>query len=405
MQGTGLVDASELELPSTAAQWGFARTFGITSLSAAPVLQATTLANNCYYFMFGQCTSLSTPPALPISTLYEGCYQYMFYGCTALTTVPTLPAKVMSMYCYQHMFEGCSGLSTVPEYLLWSVTQRSTACYDSMFKDCTSLTSTPRLTANYLPTGCYSSMFANDIALISAKFPSAWDAELTSMFADDYAGGKTMFEDCDASQVWVTYVNGADWLSSLLPKPPAAVEGLKFTHVDVNYANITLSAVGDPENDGGHCDLVYSTDGENWSNYTVGTAITIYTDDYVIFKAANSYNSGIKSVDDSNYYQFVVEGEPKVEGDISYLYSNDPANDYLNSYQFAHLFEMCNFNTGSGYESEITLPSRGKWMASGASYAFKEMFKGARLSRIKIQVDPDGWDSGAQFDGNFTDWV
>ena len=125
----------------------------------------------------------------------------------------------------------------------------------------------------------------------------------------------------------------------------------------------------------------------------------------MIFKAANSYNSGIKSVDDSNYYQFVVEGQPKVEGDISYLYSNDPANDYLNSYQFAHLFEMCDFNTGSGYESEITLPSRGKWMASGASYAFKEMFKGARLTSIKISVDPDGWDSGAQFDGNFTDWV
>ena len=216
-----------------------------------------------------------------------------------------------------------------------------------------------------------------------------------------------MFDNLDPSQVLVNYgYNYSEHalLSSFLPKTEE-IEGIKFTHVDANYANITLSAVGDPENNGGHCDLVYSTDGENWSSYTVGTTITLYTDDYVIFKAAYSYNSGIKSVDDYNYYQFVVEGQPKVEGDISYLYSDDPANDYLNNYQFTHLFDMCEFNTQSGYESEITMPSCGKWMANSASYAFKEMFNSATLSRIKIPVDPDGWDSGGDFDGNFTDWV
>ena len=39
---------------------------------------------------------------------------------------------------------------------------------------------------------------------------------------------------------------------------------------------------------GGICDVLYSTDGENWTNYTVGDTITLEnTDDYVIFKAAS----------------------------------------------------------------------------------------------------------------------
>ena len=135
-------------------------------------------------------------------------------------------------------------------------------------------------------------MFA-DSGIVSAYFPNAWPYQLSgdqsAVFGkNSYCGGLTMFDNLDPSQVLVNYgvsYSGHDLLSSFLPKEEK-IEGLKFTHVDVNYANITLSAVGDPENNGGHCDLVYSTDGENWNSYTVGTTITLYTDDYVIFKAA-----------------------------------------------------------------------------------------------------------------------
>lgn len=57
---------------------------GCTSLTAAPVLSATTLANACYYAMFDSCTSLSTAPYLPATTLAPSCYYSMFHYCTSL---------------------------------------------------------------------------------------------------------------------------------------------------------------------------------------------------------------------------------------------------------------------------------------------------------------------------------
>lgn len=51
---------------------------GCNSLTTAPELPATTLANNCYDSMFTRCKSLTTAPELPATTLANNCYQYMF---------------------------------------------------------------------------------------------------------------------------------------------------------------------------------------------------------------------------------------------------------------------------------------------------------------------------------------
>ena len=40
--------------------------------------------------MFRNCTSLTTAPELPATTLAESCYSYMFYGCTKLESVTML---------------------------------------------------------------------------------------------------------------------------------------------------------------------------------------------------------------------------------------------------------------------------------------------------------------------------
>ena len=37
----------------------------------------------------------------------------MFYGCTSLTTAPELPATSLADNCYYHMFYGCSSLADV----------------------------------------------------------------------------------------------------------------------------------------------------------------------------------------------------------------------------------------------------------------------------------------------------
>ena len=60
--------------------------------------------------MFRDCTSLHQAPALPATTLANNCYSYMFDGCTSLIQVPALPATTLANWCYQRMFYGCISL-------------------------------------------------------------------------------------------------------------------------------------------------------------------------------------------------------------------------------------------------------------------------------------------------------
>ena len=60
------------------------------ALTSAPELPATTLADECYYGMFGGCTSLTSAPELKATTLAGDCYTSMFAECTKLSTVTML---------------------------------------------------------------------------------------------------------------------------------------------------------------------------------------------------------------------------------------------------------------------------------------------------------------------------
>ena len=63
--------------------------------------------------MFDNCISLTIAPQLPATTLANNCYQYMFYGCTSLTTAPVLSASTLASYCYAYMFKGCTNLNSI----------------------------------------------------------------------------------------------------------------------------------------------------------------------------------------------------------------------------------------------------------------------------------------------------
>ena len=82
--------------------------YGCTSLTKAPALPATTLADRCYRNMFSGCTSLAQAPALTATTLATSCYNSMFYNCTSLTQAPALSATTLVDGCYRSMFQGCS---------------------------------------------------------------------------------------------------------------------------------------------------------------------------------------------------------------------------------------------------------------------------------------------------------
>lgn len=130
------------------------------------LLPSTTLAANCYQYMFGCCTSLTTAPQLPATTLAQSCYNGMFSGCTSLTTPPSiLPATTLASYCYGNMFSGCTSLTTAPEL---PATTLASYCYQYMFYGCTSLTEAPELPATTLANYCYYNMFRGCTSLTTA---------------------------------------------------------------------------------------------------------------------------------------------------------------------------------------------------------------------------------------------
>lgn len=129
---------------------------GCASLTQAPELPATTLANNCYSSMFYNCASLTQAPKLPATTLADHCYYEMFYGCRSLTQAPELPATKLSNYCYYYMFRNCTNLINAPEL---PATTLVDYCYGRMFYECRSLTQAPDLPATTLADGCYGQMF------------------------------------------------------------------------------------------------------------------------------------------------------------------------------------------------------------------------------------------------------
>ena len=136
-----------------------------TGLTTAPVLPATTLAGSCYRSMFQGCTSLTTAPVLPATTLAGSCYSYMFAHCTSLATAPVLPAATLAYDCYSGMFYGCTSLTTAP---VLPVTTLASECYADMFWGCTGLTTAPVLPATTLAGSCYRSMFRECTSLATA---------------------------------------------------------------------------------------------------------------------------------------------------------------------------------------------------------------------------------------------
>ena len=166
-KNTKLTDANNLKLPATTlAENCYSYMFnGCTSLKNAPALPATTLADYCYNSMFEGCTSLETAPALPTTTLAKNCYVYMFNGCNSLVNAPELPATTLAEDCYSNMFRNCTILETAPELPATTLAEN---CYSYMFNGCNSLVNAPELPATTLAENCYSYMFDGCTSLVNA---------------------------------------------------------------------------------------------------------------------------------------------------------------------------------------------------------------------------------------------
>lgn len=155
---TDLVDASKLILPANPRSYGYAYMFyRCYSLTAAPALPATTLAQNCYLQMFRHCESLVTSPALPAQSVASSSYEAMFASCYNLQNVGEISATTLNSYSMHAMFADCTSLMDAPDLI--NLTTLADLCCCNMFGHCTSLVSPPTLSATTLATACYYNMF------------------------------------------------------------------------------------------------------------------------------------------------------------------------------------------------------------------------------------------------------
>ena len=86
-------------------------------------------SEGCFCSLFRYCSSLTKAPELPATTLAEGCYHAMFFG-SGLTEIPELPAMELAEYCYGSMFGSCYKLTKKP---ILPATRMVTNCYVAMF--------------------------------------------------------------------------------------------------------------------------------------------------------------------------------------------------------------------------------------------------------------------------------
>ena len=98
-------------------------------------LRKKDVPKHCFNKLFQYCTSLTQAPELPATTMAQGCYEGMFGG-TSLTKAPELPATTLAEYCYDGMFNGCSSLREAPEL---PATTMVNNCYSQMFRSCSKL--------------------------------------------------------------------------------------------------------------------------------------------------------------------------------------------------------------------------------------------------------------------------
>ena len=360
------------ELPATTLAIGcYANMFyNCTSLTQAPELPATTLADGCYKYMFRYCTSLTTAPELPATTLADYCYQSMFRDCTSLTSVPELPASTLAQYCYSNMFDKCTSLTTAPAIL--PATTLADNCYYYMFANCSSLTTAPKLPTTTLANNCYASMFqgCSNLASINVSF-TAWEpTNATTRWLNNVAATGTF--ECLQALIDNTTTRDSNtvpesWTMVAYDVEPVQCDALCFTAQEAG-STVKLHKKGSYP----VVNLQTSTDGKQWTPYTVEDVITLANvGDKVYFKAVGSNNA--TGEDTQSYNNFVMTGKIAASGNVNSLLEEDEETARTMSlagknYCYYNMFNDCTSLTQAPELPATTLANQCYfWMFSGCS--------------------------------------
>ena len=311
-----------------------------------------------FYYLFRDCTSLTKAPALPATTLDISCYFGMFNGCTSLTKTPVLPATTLEKQCYRAMFEGCTSLTKAPELPATTLVEE---CYSDMFRSCTSLTKAPELSATTLTNHCYNAMFYNCSSLneVHCKIPSSYSSSQISVYAGSWlynvSSTGTFYTNADAN--WPSGESGipTGWTRVNIDEEAPTVDDLTKPltfRATQDGSTVKLTKSGSPTGE-----FQTSRDGGNaWTDYTIGTDITINNGDEVSFRAKSDRTSE-QSI--HNHFSFEMTGKIEAWHNVMSMYRTSDFATYESVVEgaFSFMFSDCTSLTKAPVLPATTLAS------------------------------------------------
>ena len=361
---------------------------GCVSLTNAPELPASTMKTYCYRGMFRDCTSLNKAPALPATTVAQSCYEAMFYGCSSLGETPALPATVLANACYKDMFYGCTSLTTAPTLPANDLTFR---CYRAMFKGCSSLTKAPALPAAVLMDECYNQMFTNCSSLneVTCLATDISATDCLTNWLGNVASTGTFHKSADMTG-WSTGASGipANWtVEDVTTDYQTPFEEQYFTIESLEDGNTITLTLPATLSSSFMTSISYSTDnGSVWNTLTVDDTdqtitVNLNNGQKVIWKGIGQrfgFGSGV-----GNGGYFSGTKSHKAYGNILSLIKGDNfTTDTVIS--AARTFAWLFYNDGGLVSAKnIILPSTMPygWMYNGTFYGCTKLVEAPDLTK------------------------
>ena len=270
----------------------------------------TTPGTDTFNSLFYECRSLTKAPVLPATTITDSCYYRMFCG-TSLTKAPELPATTLDRYCYSYMFSRCQSLTKAPELPATTLALR---CYDSMFYECQSLKEVR--------------VSATKTAQNALDYWLAGVSATGDFYCDPNA---TIFPTGSASGI------PKNWRRLNIDEEAPAVDDpnkpLMLRAIEDN-SSVALNNMGPLDNT-----YQTSTNGTDWTDYTLGTKISLNKGESVYFRCSNHPTTQSHG----SYVYFVMTGKVEAWHNAYSMISSDfsSAEASVGEYGMNGLFEHC----------------------------------------------------------------
>ena len=203
-----------------------------------------------------------------------------------------------------------------------------------MFRNCTSLTTSPRLRATTLAPSCYQGVFygCSNLNTITLDYTGNFSTDYFNYWVYGVASTGTFYYNGTDTTTGVSAIPSG-WTKLPIPIPR---QELCFTAEEPGSSVAMMDTMGMAP----AVSLEYSTDGNTWSPFEVGTTTVTLANigDKMYMRATSAGNSEICSLDGPN--QFNMTGRIAASGNVDTLLDQN-GNATLNDHCYYRLFGDC----------------------------------------------------------------